>query len=167
MIAFGYLKLTQFFSKFAYLIVGIVALFLLALAVSNYSSVVERLGFETRTSLKSELAKEEVKTALITQSNTNLIEEIEKEKKSAEVTVAVLDKLKTTKATTAAKIDKIKTKKNKAIAKVTKADIESSSQPSTITLSTNNHYTKEVVQQVSVASIDAIWAAYNEIKSVS
>ena len=61
MIAFGYLKLTQFFSKFAYLIVGIVALLLLAVVVPNASSIAERLGFETRASLKAQLAKEEVK----------------------------------------------------------------------------------------------------------
>ena len=166
MIAFGYLKLAQFFSKYIYLVVGIIALLLLAVVVPNASSIAERLGFETRASLKAQLAKEEVKADTALQANTNLVQEIDKEKKSTELTLAISDKLTTTKATTATKITKIKATRDKTIVTVTKADIESSSQPSSITLPTNNHYTPEVVQQVSAASIDALWSAYQEIQGV-
>ena len=79
MIAFGYLKLAQFFSKYIYVIVGLIALVVLAIVLPNASSIAERLGFETRASLKAQLAKEEVKADTALQANTNLVQEIEKE----------------------------------------------------------------------------------------
>ena len=96
MIAFGYLKLAQFFSKYVYFIVGVVALLLLAVVVPNASSIAERLGFETRASLKAQLAKEEVKADIALQANTNLVQEIEKEQKSSELTLAITDTLSAT-----------------------------------------------------------------------
>ena len=166
MIAFGYLKLAQFFSKYIYVILGIVVLFLLAIVVPNASSIAERLGFETRASLKAKLAKEEVKADTALQANTNLVQEIEKEKKSTELTLAISDKLSTTKASTATKVTTIKAKRDKVVASATKTNIEDTSQPSTITLPTNNHYTPEMVQQVSGANIDALWSTYEEIRGV-
>ena len=166
MIAFGYLKLTQFFSKYIYVIVGIVALLLLAVVVPNASSIAERLGFETRASLKAQLAKEEVKADTALQANTNLVQEIEKEKKSTELTLAITDTLSATKTSTVTKITKIKTTRDKVVTSATKTNIDDSIQPSTITLPTNNHYTPEVVQQVSVANIDALWSAYEQVKGV-
>ena len=166
MIAFGYLKLAQFFSKYIYVIVGIVALLLLAVVVPNASSIAERLGFETRASLKAQLAKEEVKADTALQANTNLVQEIEKEKKSSELTLAITDTLSATKTSTVSKITKIKTTRDKVVASATKTNIDDSTQPSTITLSTNNPYTPEAVAQVSAANIDALWSAYDQIKGV-
>ena len=166
MIAFGYLKIAQFFSKYIYVIVGIVALLLLAVVVPNASSIAERLGFETRASLKAQLAKEEVKTDTALQANTNLVQEIEKEKKSSELTLAITDTLSATKTNTVSKITKIKTTRDKVVASATKTNIDDSTQPSTITLSTNNPYTPEAVAQVSAANIDALWSAYDQIKGV-
>ena len=166
MIAFGYLKLAQFFSKYIYVIVGIVALLLLAVVVPNASSIAERLGFETRASLKAQLAKEEVKADTALQANTNLVQEIEKEKKSSELTLAITDTLSATKTSTVTKITKIKTTRDKVVASATKTNIDDSTQPSTITLSTNNPYTPEAVAQVSAANIDALWSAYEQIKGV-
>ena len=166
MIAFGYLKIAQFFSKYIYVIVGIVALLLLAVVVPNASSIAERLGFETRASLKAQLAKEEVKTDTALQANTNLVQEIEKEKKSSELTLAITDTLSATKTNTVSKITKIKTTRDKVVASATKTNIDDSTQPSTITLSTNNPYTPEAVAQVSAANIDALWSAYHQIKGV-
>ena len=166
MIAFGYLKLAQFFSKYIYVIVGIVALLLLAVVVPNASSIAERLGFETRASLKAQLAKEEVKADTALQANTNLVQEIEKEKKSSELTLAITDTLSATKTSTVTKITKIKTTRDKVVASVTKTNIDGSTQPSTITLSTNNPYTPEAVAQVSAANIDALWSTYEQIKGV-
>ena len=166
MIAFGYLKIAQFFSKYIYAIVGIVALLLLAVVVPNASSIAERLGFETRASLKAQLAKEEVKADTALQANTNLVQEIEKEKKSSELTLAITDTLSATKTSTVSKITKIKTTRDKVVASVTKTNIDDSTQPSTITLSTNNPYTPEAVAQVSAANIDALWSAYEQIKGV-
>ena len=166
MIAFGYLKIAQFFSKYIYVIVGIVALLLLAVVVPNASSIAERLGFETRASLKAQLAKEEVKADTALQANTNLVQEIEKEKKSSELTLAITDTLSVTKTNTVSKITKIKTTRDKVVASATKTNIDDSTQPSTITLATNNHYTPEAVAQVSTANIDALWSAYEQIKGV-
>jgi small-conductance mechanosensitive channel len=166
MIAFGYLKIAQFFSKYIYVIVGIVALLLLAVVVPNASSIAERLGFETRASLKAQLAKEEVKADTALQANTNLVQEIEKEKKSSELTLAITDTLSATKTSTVTKITKIKTTRDKVVASATKTNIDDSTQPSTITLPTNNHYTPEAVAQVSTANIDALWSAYEQIKGV-
>ena len=166
MIAFGYLKLTQFFSKYIYVIVGIVALLLLAVVVPNASSIAERLGFETRASLKAQLAKEEVKADTALQANTNLVQEIEKEKKSTELTLAITDTLSATKTSTVSKITKIKTTRDKVVTSATKTNIDDSIQPSTITLPTNNHYTPEAVEQVSTANIDALWSAYEQLKGV-
>jgi cytoskeletal protein RodZ len=166
MIAFGYLKIAQFFSKYIYVIVGIVALLLLAVVVPNASSIAERLGFETRASLKAQLAKEEVKADTALQANTNLVQEIEKEKKSSELTLAITDTLSATKTSTVTKITKIKTTRDKVVASATKTNIDDSTQPSTITLSTNNPYTPEAVAQVSAANIDALWSAYEQIKGV-
>lgn len=166
MIAFGYLKIAQFFSKYIYVIVGIVALLLLAVVVPNASSIAERLGFETRASLKAQLAKEEVKADTALQANTNLVQEIEKEKKSSELTLAITDTLSATKTSTVSKITKIKTTRDKVVASATKTNIDDSTQPSTITLSTNNPYTPEAVAQVSAANIDALWSAYEQIKGV-
>ena len=64
------------------------------------------------------------------------------------------------------KITKIKTTRDKVVASVTKTNIDDSTQPSTITLSTNNPYTPEAVAQVSAANIDALWSAYEQIKGV-
>ena len=164
MIAFGYLKLAQFFSKYIYVIVGIVVLLLLAVVVPNASSIAERLGFETRASLKAQLAKEEVKADTALQANTNLVQEIEKEKKSSELTLAITDTLSATKTNIVSKITKIKTTRDKVVASATKTNIDDSTQPSTITLSTNNPYTPEAVAQVSAANIDALWSAYDQIK---
>ncbi len=164
MIAFGYLKLAQFFSKYIYVIVGIVALLLLAVVVPNASSIAERLGFETRASLKAQLAKEEVKADTALQANTNLVQEIEKEKKSSELTLVITDTLSATKTNTVSKITKIKTTRDKVVASATKTNIDDASQASTITLSTNNPYTPEAVAQVSAANIDALWSAYDQIK---
>ena len=164
MIAFGYLKIAQFFSKYIYVIVGIVALLLLAVVVPNASSIAERLGFETRASLKAQLAKEEVKADTALQANTNLVQEIEKEKKSSELTLAITDTLSATKTNTVSKITKIKTTRDKVVASATKTNIDDASQASTITLSTNNPYTPEAVAQVSAANIDALWSAYDQIK---
>ena len=186
MLAFGYLKIAQFFSKYIYVIVGIIALLLLAIVVPNASSIAERLGFETRASLKVQLAKEEVKadTALqantnlvqeakeevkadtALQANTNLVQEIEKEKKSPELTLAITDTLSATKTSTVSKITKIKTTRDKVVTSATKTNIDDSTQPSTITLPTNNHYTPEAVVQVSAANIDALWSAYEQLKGV-
>ena len=166
MIAFGYLKIAQFFSKYIYVIVGIVALLLLAVVVPNASSIAERLGFETRASLKAQLAKEEVKADTALQANTNLVQEIEKEKKSSELTLAITDALSATKTSTVSKITKIKTTRDKVVASATKTNIDDTSQASTITLSTNNHYTPEAVAQVSAANIDALWSAYDQVKGV-
>ena len=166
MMAFGYLKIAQFFSKYIYVIVGIVALLLLAVVVPNASSIAERLGFETRASLKAQLAKEEVKADTALQANTNLVQEIEKEKKSSELTLAITDTLSATKTSTVSKITKIKTTRDKVVASATKTNIDDSTQPSTITLSTNNPYTPEAVAQVSAANIDALWSAYDQIKGV-
>ena len=164
MIAFGYLKLAQFFSKYIYVIVGIVVLLLLAVVVPNASSIAERLGFETRAPLKAQLAKEEVKADTALQANTNLVQEIEKEKKSSELTLAITDTLSATKTNTVSKITKIKTTRDKVVASATKTNIDDASQASTITLSTNNPYTPEAVAQVSAANIDALWSAYDQIK---
>jgi len=166
MIAFGYLKIAQFFSKYIYVIVGIVALLLLAVVVPNASSIAERLGFETRASLKAQLAKEEVKADTALQANTNLVQEIEKEKKSTELTLAITDTLSATKTSTVSKITKIKTTRDKVVTSATKTNIDDSIQPSTITLPTNNHYTPEAVVQVSTANIDALWSAYEQVKGV-
>ena len=166
MIAFGYLKIAQFFSKYIYVIVGIVALLLLAVVVPNASSIAERLGFETRASLKAQLAKEEVKADTVLQANTNLVQEIEKEKKSSELTLAITDTLSATKTSTVSKITKIKTTRDKVVASATKTNIDDASQASTITLSTNNPYTPEAVAQVSAANIDALWSAYEQVKGV-
>ena len=166
MIAFGYLKIAQFFSKYIYVIVGIVVLLLLAVVVPNASSIAERLGFETRASLKAQLAKEEVKADTALQANTNLVQEIEKEKKSSELTLAITDTLSATKTNTVSKITKIKTTRDKVVASVTKTNIDDVSQASTITLSTNNPYTPEAVAQVSAANIDALWSTYEQIKGV-
>ena len=164
MIAFGYLKIAQFFSKYIYVIVGIIALLLLAIVVPNASSIAERLGFETRASLKAQLAKEEVKADTALQANTNLVQEIEKEKKSTELTLAITDTLSTVKATNTTKVTQIKAKRDKLVATAVKTDIETVNQPSSNTLDTNNHYTPEVVQQVASANIDAIWSAYEQVK---
>ena len=166
MIAFGYLKIAQFFSKYIYVIVGIIALLLLAVVLPNASSIAERLGFETRASLKAQLAKEEVKADTALQANTNLVQEIEKEKKSTELTLAITDTLSATKTSTVSKITKIKTTRDKVVASATKTNIDDSIQPSTITLPTNNHYTPEAVEQVSTANIDALWSAYEQVKGV-
>ena len=166
MIAFGYLKIAQFFSKYIYVIVGIIALLLLAIVVPNASSIAERLGFETRASLKAQLAKEEVKADTALQANTNLVQEIEKEKKSTELTLAITDTLSTVKATNTTKVTQIKAKRDKLVATAVKTDIETVNQPSSNTLDTNNHYTPEVVQQVASANIDAIWSAYEQVKGV-
>ena len=166
MIAFGYLKIAQFFSKYIYVIVGIVALLLLAVVVPNASSIAERLGFETRASLKAQLAKEEVKADTALQANTNLVQEIEKEKKSTELTLAITDTRSATKTSTVSKITKIKTTRDKVVPSATKTNIDDSTQPSTITLPTNNHYTPEAVEQVSAANIDALWSAYEQLKGV-
>ena len=166
MIAFGYLKIAQFFSKYIYVIVGIIALLLLAVVLPNASSIAERLGFETRASLKAKLAKEEVKADTALQANTNLVQEIEKEKKSTELTLAITDTLSATKTSTVSKITKIKTTRDKVVTSATKTNIDDSIQPSTITLPTNNHYTPEAVEQVSTANIDALWSAYEQLKGV-
>ena len=166
MIAFGYLKIAQFFSKYIYVIVGIIALLLLAVVLPNASSIAERLGFETRASLKAQLAKEEVKADTALQANTNLVQEIEKEKKSTELTLAITDTLSATKTSTVSKITKIKTTRDKVVTSATKTNINDSIQPSTITLPTNNHYTPEAVVQVSAANIDALWSAYEQLKGV-
>ena len=166
MIAFGYLKIAQFFSKYIYVIVGIIALLLLAVVLPNASSIAERLGFETRASLKAQLAKEEVKADTALQANTNLVQEIEKEKKSTELTLAITDTLSATKTSTLSKITKIKTTRDKVVTSATKTNIDDSIQPSTITLPTNNHYTPEAVEQVSTANIDALWSTYEQLKGV-
>ena len=166
MIAFGYLKIAQFFSKYIYVIVGIIALLLLAVVLPNASSIAERLGFETRASLKAQLAKEEVKADTALKANTNLVQEIEKEKKSTELTLAITDTLSATKTSTVSKITKIKTTRDKVVTSATKTNIDDSTQPSTITLPTNNHYTPETVEQVSTANIDALWSAYEQLKGV-
>ena len=166
MIAFGYLKIAQFFSKYIYVIVGIIALLLLAVVLPNASSIAERLGFETRASLKAQLAKEEVKADTALQANTNLVQEIEKEKKSTELTLAITDTLSATKTSAVSKITKIKTTRDKVVTSATKTNIDDSIQPSTITLPTNNHYTPETVEQVSTANIDALWSAYEQVKGV-
>ena len=166
MLAFGYLKIAQFFSKYIYVIVGIIALLLLAVVLPNASSIAERLGFETRASLKAQLAKEEVKADTALQANTNLVQEIEKEKKSTELTLAITDTLSATKTSTVSKITKIKTTRDKVVTSATKTNIDDSTQPSTITLPTNNHYTPETVEQVSTANIDALWSAYEQLKGV-
>ena len=166
MIAFGYLKIAQFFSTYIYVIVGIIALLLLAVVLPNASSIAERLGFETRASLKAQLAKEEVKADTALQANTNLVQEIEKEKKSTELTLAITDTLSATKTTTVSKITKIKTTRDKVVTSATKTNIDDSIQPSTITLPTNNHYTPEAVEQVSTANIDALWSTYEQLKGV-
>ena len=164
MIAFGYLKIAQFFSKYIYVIVGIIALLLLAVVLPNASSIAERLGFETRASLKAQLAKEEVKADTALQANTNLVQEIEKEKKSSELTLAITDTLSATKTSTVSKITKIKTTRDKVVTSATKTNIDDSIQLSTITLPTNNPYTPEAVAQVSAANIDALWSAYEQVK---
>ncbi len=166
MLAFSFLKLSTFFNKYLYIIVGLVALTILAIVLPNASSIVEKFGVETRATLKADLAKEEIKTDIAVKANEQLVEEVKEEKASSEVTLTIIDNLSTVKANTATKVSKIKTTKIKKIAKIAKTDVTENTTQSSITVPTNNPYTPEVVQGVAIANIDAIWETYQEVQGV-
>ncbi len=166
MLAFSFLKLSTFFNKYLYIIVGLIALTILAVVLPNASSIAEKFGVETRATLKANLAKEEVKTQTAVKANTELVKEIKEEKASTEVTLKVIEDLSTVKTNTAVKVSEIKVKKAKKIAKVAKIDVSETTAASSITVPTNNPYTPEIVQGVATANIDAIWETYEEIRGV-
>ena len=166
MLALSFLKLSNFFNKYLYIIVGLIALTILAVVLPNASSIAVKFGVETRATLKANLAKEEIKADTALKANVKLVEEVKEEKASAEVTLTVIDTLSTVKANTAVKVNEIKIKKAKKIAKVAKTDISETTEPSSITVPTNNLYTPEIVQGVAIANIDAIWETYEEVKGV-
>ncbi len=166
MLALSFLKLSTFFNKYLYIIVGLIALTILAVVLPNASSIAEKFGVETRATLKANLAKEEVKTQTAVKANTELVKEIKEEKASTEVTLKVIEDLSTVKTNTAVKVSEIKVKKAKKIAKVAKIDVSETTAASSITVPTNNPYTPEIVQGVATANIDAIWETYEEIRGV-
>jgi hypothetical protein len=81
MLALNFLKLSSFINKYLYIIVGIIALIILAIVLPNAASIGEKFGLETRATLKADLAKEEVKTTIAVKANETLVDQIEKDKK--------------------------------------------------------------------------------------
>lgn len=166
MLALSFLKLSTFFNKYLYIIIGIVALVILAIVLPNAASIGEKFGLETRATLKADLAKEEVKTETAIKANETLVDQIEKDKKVLTATVTVVEKLTETKTDITNKISSIKIKKVKKITAVAKKDVSQNTDKASITIPTNNPYTPEIAQGVAETNIDSIWAAYEDIKGV-
>lgn len=166
MLALSFFKLSSFINKYLYIIVGIIALIILAIVLPNAASIGEKFGLETRATLKADLAKEEVKTTIAVKANETLVDQIEKDKKVITATVAVVEKLTETKTDISNKISNIKITKIKKIAAVAKKDVSQNTAKTSITVPTNNTYTPEMVQDVASVNIDSIWAAYEDIKGV-
>lgn len=80
-----------------YIVIGLSVLLMALLVVPNLDQIKERLGFESRTSLKVDLAKKDAVIDETTSANETLVKAVEIETKTLEISDKVMSDLNATK----------------------------------------------------------------------
>lgn len=168
MLAYSLIKFKAYLSKYMVYIILAIAAIVGLVVFSNVDNISEKLGFETKATLKAQVVSQKAVIAQAVQTNKDLVKELDNEKESTDATVDVL----TGKYFQDMKLDKdmdeIRAEKAKVISKVMKTKLKpsfkSTERPSESISDEKTEYTSSEVNEVSKANIEAIWKAFEKVE---
>lgn len=168
MLAYSLIKFKAYLSKYTVYIILAIAAIVGLVVFSNVDNISEKLGFETKATLKAQVVSQKAVIAQAVQTNKDLVKELDNEKESTDATVDVL----TGKYFQDMKLDKdmdeIRAEKAKVISKVMKTKLKPSFKSTEKSLESisdeKTEYTSSEVNEVSKANIEAIWKAFEKVE---
>lgn len=168
MLAYSLIKFKAYLSKYTVYIILVIAAIVGLVVFSNVDNISEKLGFETKATLKAQVVSQKAVIAQAVQTNKDLVKELDNEKESTDATVDVL----TGKYFQDMKLDKdmdeIRAEKTKVISKVMKTKLKpsfkSTEKPLESISDEKTEYTSSEVNEVSKANIEAIWKAFEKVE---
>ena len=146
---FTILAIKKFFlgNTLSIVFIGLIIALLAIIIIPNLNQISEKLGFETRTSLKTKLVKEQQNTQVAIDANRTLEGTISVIEKSKDNALNTIEEHHETVKKTEKKVHEIVVKKNQTIAKVLSKEIKSDIPEATV---------------VSKIQITAIWSTFCE-----
>ena len=168
MLAYSLIKFKAYLSKYMiYIIIAMAAMIGLVL-ISNMDNISEKLGFETKATLKTQVVSQKAVIAQAVQTNKDLVKELDNEKESTVASVDVLTGKYFQDIKLDEDMDEIRAEKAKVISKVMKTKLKPSFKSTEKPLESisfdNSEYTSSEVNEVSKANIEAIWKAFEKVE---
>lgn len=168
MLAYSLIKFKAYLSKYMiYIIIAVIAMIGLVL-ISNMDNISEKLGFETKATLKTQVVSQKAVIAQAVQTNKDLVKELDNEKESTDATVDVLTGKYFQDMKLDEDMDEIRAEKAKVISKVMKTKLKppfkSTEKPLESISDEKTEYTSSEVNEVSKANIEAIWKAFEKVE---
>jgi hypothetical protein len=168
MLAYSLIKFKAYLSKYmVYIIIAVIAMIGLVL-ISNMDNISEKLGFETKATLKTQVVSQKAVIAQAVQTNKDLVKELDNEKESTDATVDVLTGKYFQDMKLDEDMDEIRAEKAKVISKVMKTKLKpsfkSTEKPLESISDEKTEYTSSEVNEVSKANIEAIWKAFEKVE---
>lgn len=168
MLAYSLIKFKAYLSKYmVYIIIAIIAMIGLVL-ISNMDNISEKLGFETKATLKAQVVSQKAVITQAIQTNKDLVKELDNEKESTDATVDVLTGKYFQDTKLDEDMDEIRAEKAKVISKVMKTKLKpsfkSTEKPLESISDEKTEYTSSEVNEVSKANIEAIWKAFEKVE---
>lgn len=156
-LALGWLKKTLFGNPLGMALLGIVLVLFAVILIPNIGQISERLGFESRATLKEKLAVEKINTDTAVDANASLVTAVAISDKTTENTVKAINNLNDNNKVTDVKTTDIVKKKNSNIARVKaeKKEVASVDDPIQLKMAT-----KLEEERISTYQVLAIWEAY-------
>lgn len=168
MLAYSLIKFKAYLSKYMiYIIIAVAAMIGLVL-ISNMDNISEKLGFETKTTLKAQVVSQKAVIAQAVQINKDLVKELDNEKESTDATVDALTGKYFQDTKLDEDMDEIRAEKAKVISRVMKTKLKpsfkSTEKPLESISDEKTEYTSSEVNEVSKANIEAIWKAFEKVE---
>lgn len=168
MLAYSLIKFKAYLSKYmVYIIIAVIAMIGLVL-ISNMDNISEKLGFETKATLKTQVVSQKAVIAQAVQTNKDLVKELDNEKESTDATVDVLTGKYFQDMQLDKDMDEIRAEKAKVISKVMKTKLKPSFKSTERSLESisdeKTEYTSSEINEVSKANIEAIWKAFEKVE---
>lgn len=171
MLAYSLIKLKAYLSKYMIYIIAVIAAIIGLVVVFNMDNISEKLGFETKSSLKAQVVSQKAAISQVIQSNTQLVKELDKEKESNDITVDVLTGKYFKDMKLATEMKEIRVEKAKIISRVMKPKVKpsfkSTEKPLESISDEKTEYTSSEINEVSKANIEAIWKAFEKVEGMS
>ena len=171
MLAYSLIKFKAYLSKYMiYIIIAMAAMIGLVL-ISNMDNISEKLGFETKATLKTQVVSQKAVIAQAVQTNKDLVKELDNEKESTVASVDVLTGKYFQDIKLDEDMDEIRAEKAKVISKVMKTKLKpsfkSTEKPLESISDEKTEYTSSEVNEVSKANIEAIWKAFEKVEVIA
>ena len=143
-------------TKAGYVIIAILLAFIGLFIFSNTDTILGRMGFETKASVKAELSQAKERLDTVATKNEELTKQLETQTKAKEIVENELKELRKTRELVDGQIEFHKAQRQ-ANAKAASAKLKATS------VKTDKTYTFDIqaAQEVSKANIDALHAAYD------